>query len=86
VTLPETVSAEALLEESARAGVLFTPGSNFFPGGDGDRFLRLSISRVPNDRIDEGIERLGSILARYETESNENPRSRALTHEPALHI
>ncbi len=86
VTLPEALSAEALLEESARAGVLFTPGSNFFPRGEGDRYLRLSISRVPKERITEGIARLGGILARFETESNENPRSRAIRHEPALHI
>ncbi len=86
ITLPETLSAEALLEECARAGVLFTPGSNFFPQGEGDRYLRLSISRVPNERIAEGIERLGAILARTETESNENPRIRAFPREPALHI
>jgi DNA-binding transcriptional MocR family regulator len=86
VTLPEELSADALLEESAREGVLFTPGSNFFARGDGDRYLRLSISRVPPERIAEGIEKLGAILGRHVRESNNKGRARALPHEPALHI
>jgi DNA-binding transcriptional MocR family regulator len=86
VTLPEKLSADALLKESARAGVLFTPGSNFFARGGGDRYLRLSISRVPLERIAEGIERLGAILTRHGRESNDKGRTRALPHEPALHI
>ncbi len=86
VTLPEELSAEVVLDESARAGVLFTPGSNFFAGGEGDRYLRLSISRVPSERIAEGIERLGAILTRHGQESNDNGRTRALPREPALHV
>jgi GntR family transcriptional regulator/MocR family aminotransferase len=86
VTLPGGLSADAILEESARAGVLFTPGSNFFTRGEGDRYLRLSSSRVPSERIEEGIERLGAILTRHGRESNDSGRTRALPHEPALHI
>jgi 2-aminoadipate transaminase len=86
VTLPEGLSADTLLEESAGAGVLFTPGSNFFARGDGDRYLRLSISRVPSERIAEGIERLGAILTRHGRESIDNGRTRAFPREPALHI
>ncbi len=86
VTLPQAFSAEAVLEESARAGVLFTPGSNFFAQGEGDRYLRLSISKVPVGRIADGIERLGTILKRQILEPNDGGRTRAIAHEPALHI
>lgn len=86
VTLPEGLSAEALLEESSKAGVLFTPGSHFFARGDGERFFRLSISRVAADRIEEGIECLGKILARHRKLKDDNRRSRATEQEPALHI
>ena len=86
VTLPQGLSADAILEESSRAGVLFTPGSNFFARGEGDRYLRLSTSRVPTERIEEGIERLGAILTRQGRNSNDDGRSRAIRPEPAFHI
>jgi 2-aminoadipate transaminase len=86
ITLPEALSAEAILEESARAGVLFTPGSTFFTGGEGDRYLRLSISKVPVRRIADGIERLGRILAQLLRESTDTGRVRATPQEPAFHI
>ncbi|MGH9322076.1 MAG: PLP-dependent aminotransferase family protein [Vicinamibacteria bacterium] len=86
ITLPESLSAEELLEESVKAGVVFTPGSFFFARGGGDRFLRLSISRVPLARIEEGIEKLGRVLARYGQGRREKGRAPALEHEAALHI
>jgi 2-aminoadipate transaminase len=88
VTLPEALSAELLLEESARDGVLFTPGTNFFARGEGDRYLRLSISKVPTNRIEEGIERLSAILVRHlgRLGTIDGGRTRAPRHEPALHI
>jgi GntR family transcriptional regulator/MocR family aminotransferase len=88
VTLPEALSAELLLEESARGGVLFTPGTHFFARGEGDRYLRLSISKVPTNRIEEGIERLSAILVRHlgSLGTIDGGRTRALRHEPALHI
>ncbi len=86
VTLPAPVSADVLLEESAREGVLFTPGSNFFLRGGGDRYLRLSISRVPLERIAEGIQRLGAIVTRHGKDTNDKGRTRALPQEPAMHI
>jgi DNA-binding transcriptional MocR family regulator len=64
ITLPEGVSSQALLSESAPAGILFTPGTHFFTGDGGDCHFRMSISRVPVDRIDEGIRCLGEIIQR----------------------
>lgn len=62
ITLPPRISSELLLTQGARQGVLFTPGSQFFTGDEGDRFLRLSISRVPTVRIEEGIRRLARLI------------------------
>jgi DNA-binding transcriptional MocR family regulator len=86
VSLPKGLSAEALLEESSKAGVLFTPGSHFFARGEGERFFRLSISRVPADRIEEGVERLGRILTRQGKPRDDKLRSTTAEQEPALHI
>jgi 2-aminoadipate transaminase len=46
------------------AGVAVVPGPPFFPAGGGERHVRLSFSRADEAEIDEGIRRLGPILAR----------------------
>jgi DNA-binding transcriptional MocR family regulator len=38
------------------------PGSPFFPDGRGGSNLRLSFSRVEDELIDEGIERLAALV------------------------
>ena len=38
------------------------PGTLFFPDGRGGDALRLSFSLVDEEKIDEGIARLGSLL------------------------
>ena len=84
ITLPRHVSSEVLLTEGARAGVLFSPGSQFFTGGEGKQYLRLSISRVPSERIDEGVQRLGKLIERHI--SREPQRSPQSAGEPVFHI
>jgi GntR family transcriptional regulator/MocR family aminotransferase len=85
VTLPEGVPSDALLAEASKAGVIFTPGSHFFTGGEGHRFFRLSISRVPEDRIAEGVERLARILEKL-APGEDDRRTSPAGHEPSLHI
>jgi GntR family transcriptional regulator/MocR family aminotransferase len=85
ITMPEGVSSQALLSESARAGVLFTPGTHFFTGDGGDRFFRISISRVPADRIDEGVRCLGEIIKRLLTATG-HTRRRHSDRESVFHI
>lgn len=85
VTLPEGLSSQTLLNESARAGVLFTPGQHFFVSELGDRHLRLSISRAPLDRIDEGVKCLGEIVKRLYVASGASRRRQA-TKESVFHI
>ncbi len=86
ITLPEGVSSQALLSESARAGVVFTPGNHFFTGDEGDGSFRMSISRVPLDRIDEGIQCLGEILQRLLAATGTRGRRPPPDREAVFHI
>ncbi len=68
VTLPAGLTASALLPIAARHGVGFLPGRFFYPAADGeDTSLRLSFSVLSNERIREGIKRLGAAIAEAET-------------------
>ncbi|MGW7364391.1 aminotransferase-like domain-containing protein [Streptomyces sp. NPDC054841] len=63
VTVPFTVD-DALLEHSARKyGVLWTPMSHFYSGSGGTNALRLSISSLSGEAIDEGLDRLAALFS-----------------------
>jgi 2-aminoadipate transaminase len=53
----------ALAKRAAEAGVPFVKGADFYADGGGTTSLRLAFSAVPADRIREGIERLGAVIA-----------------------
>ena len=61
LTLPG-VDAVDLAGQAVERGVAAVPGPLFFPDGRGTDSLRLSFSLVDEGKIDEGIERLGSLL------------------------
>ena len=61
LTLPG-VDAADLASRAVEQGVAAVPGMLFFPGPRGADSLRLSFSLVDEDRIDEGIARLASLL------------------------
>jgi 2-aminoadipate transaminase len=61
LTLPG-VDAVDLATRALDAGVGAVPGTLFFPDGRGGESLRLSFSLVDEEKIDEGIARLGSLL------------------------
>jgi 2-aminoadipate transaminase len=63
VELPEDVDARALLEKSLEENVAFVPGGAFFANGGHENTLRLNFSAMPEDRITEGIRRLGRVVA-----------------------
>ena len=80
-----------MLAEAKNDGVVFTPGTHFFALGEGRRFFRLSISRVPVERIEEGVKRLGNVLERRLTraggpDGNDEKGRGVREQEPALHI
>ncbi len=63
VSAPAGVDTAALVPEAHRQGVAYVPGVPFFPGRNETRHLRLSYSRATAEQIDEGVRRLGRVLA-----------------------
>jgi 2-aminoadipate transaminase len=61
LTLPG-VDAVELARQAVEHGVAVVPGTLFFPDGRGTESVRLSYSLVDEEKIDEGIARLGSIV------------------------
>jgi len=64
VTLPEGLDSASLLQDALAERVAFVPGHGFFPNGGGERTLRLNFSYCGPDQIEEGIRRLGAVIAR----------------------
>jgi 2-aminoadipate transaminase len=62
VELPEGVNARELLVECAARGVVFVPGGSFFPNGGHENTLRLNFSNMSEERIVEGVRRIGAAL------------------------
>ncbi len=61
LTLPGVDAAE-LAKRAVEQGVGIVPGSPFFPDGRGTDNVRLSFSMVDEELIDDGIERLASLV------------------------
>lgn len=64
--LAEGVDPDALAEAAAEEGIAYANGAAFFPdgGAEGQRFVRLAYSQVPEDDIPEAIMRLGRAMER----------------------
>ncbi len=62
VELPEQMNARDYLEKCLAENVAFVPGGSFFPNGGHENTLRLNFSNMPDDKIVEGISRMGKIL------------------------
>jgi GntR family transcriptional regulator/MocR family aminotransferase len=60
--LPGGMLADELFPRAAQAGVLFAPGSYFYPSGAPCPFFRLNFARQPLEAIEEGVRRLGGVL------------------------
>jgi 2-aminoadipate transaminase len=65
VTLPEGLDTVVLNSLASQRAVAFVPGAPFYPVAApvGARQLRLSYSRVAEDKIDEGIRRLAGVIS-----------------------
>ncbi|MFJ8795283.1 PLP-dependent aminotransferase family protein [Streptomyces sp. NPDC102462] len=62
LTVPFTVDDDLLAHAARRHGVLFTPMHHFYGSTAGHRQLRLSISTLTPDRIEEGLDRLAALV------------------------
>jgi len=62
VELPEKMNARDVLTLSLEQKVAFVPGGSFFPNGGHENTLRINFSNMPEDKIVEGLTRLGRIL------------------------
>ncbi len=63
VTLPEGLDAQALLPRAVEHRVAYVPGTAFYPDGSGQDRLRLAFCYPPEDRIREGVKRLGALFS-----------------------
>ena len=64
VKLPKGTDCRELLEEAIEQKVAFVPGTAFYADGRGHDSLRLTFSYCPTETIEEGIRRLGTVIAR----------------------
>ncbi|HXA81241.1 MAG TPA: PLP-dependent aminotransferase family protein [Opitutaceae bacterium] len=63
VTLPEKFDATELLPRAMEQRVAFVPGESFWVGSPRKNTLRLNFSNASATRIEEGIARLGRVMA-----------------------
>ncbi len=64
LTLPDGIDAATLAKTAVEQGIGIVPGGLFFSDGRGTDNVRLSFSMVDESQIDEGIERLASLVTR----------------------
>jgi len=64
VELPEGVNAREVFKVAVEEHkVAFVPGGAFFAEPGHENYMRLNFSNVPEDRLKEGIRRLGAVLS-----------------------
>lgn len=62
VKLPEHMDAREVFKLALEEKVAFVPGSSFFPNGGKHNYFRLNYSNMNEEKIVEGIKRLGKVL------------------------
>ena len=66
LTLPGWLDTKALLAAAVERRVAYVPGTAFYPDGRGTNECRLAFCYPPEDRIREGVARLGALLQEEE--------------------
>jgi DNA-binding transcriptional MocR family regulator len=62
VVLPEHLNAREIAVKALEKDVAYVPGGAFFPNGGHENTFRMNYSNMPEDKIVEGIKRLGEVL------------------------
>ena len=65
VELPSHLDSRVIMQDCLKNNVAYVPGGSFFPNGGKENCFRLNYSNMPDDRIVEGIKRLGTVLRQY---------------------
>ena len=60
--LPEYINTKEMATQALAEKVAYVPGAGFFPNGGNDHCMRLNYSCMPDERIIEGIKRLGKVI------------------------
>nr|MBP9484213.1 PLP-dependent aminotransferase family protein [Negativicutes bacterium] len=62
-TLPESIDTMEMLDDALAAKVAYVPGVAFYPDGQGKSSMRLNFSNATPEKINEGITKLGEVIA-----------------------
>jgi 2-aminoadipate transaminase len=63
VTLPESIDTVKMLERAIAHNVAYVPGIAFDPHNGASNTFRLNFSNARPEMIEEGIRRLGNVVA-----------------------
>jgi 2-aminoadipate transaminase len=58
-TLPERIDSDAMIARAVESGVIYVAGEAFFVNGGGRNIIRLAFSAPSDEKIREGVSRLG---------------------------
>ncbi len=62
VVLPKHINARELAMKALEKNVAYVPGGSFFPNGGNENTFRVNYSNMQEERIVEGVKRLGEVL------------------------
>lgn len=65
VELPKHLDSRIIMKDCLANNVVYVPGGSFFPNGGTENCFRLNYSNMSDDRIVEGIKRIGLVLRKY---------------------
>ena len=65
VELPKHLDSRIIMKDCLANNVAYVPGVSFFPNGGTENCFRLNYSNMSDDRIVEGIKRIGLVLRKY---------------------